>query len=83
MIPRTIEQVIEQRKSELNYILNGNIKYELLYLKRIEELNDSSVINPIIKERNDKQILDYNDLLIDIRNEIIVLKKEIEALNGE
>lgn len=80
MIPRTIEQVIEQRKSELNYILNGNIKYELSYLKRIEELKDSSVINPIIKERNDKQILDYNDLLIDIRNEIIVLKKEIEAL---
>ena len=80
MIPRTIEQVIEQRKSELNYILNGNIKYELSYLKRIEELKDSSVINPMIKERNDKQILDYDDLLIDIRNEIIVLKKEIENL---
>lgn len=80
MIPRTIEQIIEQRKSELNYILNGNIKYELSYLKRIEELKDSSVINPMIKERNDKQILDYDDLLIDIRNEIIVLKKEIENL---
>ena len=80
MIPRTIEQIIEQRKSELNYILNGNIKYELSYLKRIEELKDSSVINPMIKERNDKQILDYDDLLIDIRNEIIVLKKEIKNL---
>jgi len=83
MIPRTIEQIIEQRKSELNYILNGNIKYEISYLKRIEELKDSSVINPSIKERNDKQILDYNDLLIDIRNEIFVLKKEIKVLDGE
>ena len=83
MIPRTINQIIEQRKSELNFILNGNIKYEISYLKSIEELKDSSVINPIFKERNDKQILDYTDLLVDIRNEIIVLKKEIEALNGE
>ena len=80
MIPRTINQIIEQRKSELNFILNGNIKYEISYLKRIEELKDSSVINPMIKERNDKQILDYTDLLVDIRNEIIVLKKEIENL---
>ena len=80
MIPRTINQIIEQRKSELNFILNGNIKYEISYLKSIEELKDSSVINPIFKERNDKQILDYTDLLVDIRNEIIVLKKELEAL---
>lgn len=80
MIPRTIEQIIEQRKSELNFILNANIKYEISYLKRIEELKDSSVINPILKERNDKQILDYTDLLDDIRNEIIILKKEIENL---
>jgi hypothetical protein len=80
MMPRTIEEVIKQRKAELNYILNGNINYEIAYLKRIEELKDSSVINHDIKERNDKQILDYNDLLIDIRNEIIVIKKEIENL---
>ena len=36
MMPRTIEEVIKQRKAELNYILNGNINYEIAYLKRIE-----------------------------------------------
>ena len=79
MMPRSIEYIIEQKRAESETIIKINNGFKISYLKRIEELKDSTVLNPSLKERNDKQILYYYDLLMDINNETFVIEKELET----
>ena len=78
-MPRSIEYIIEQKRAESETIIKINNGFKISYLKRIEELKDSTVLNPSLKERNDKQILYYYDLLMDINNETFVIEKELET----